>query len=67
MNYMNYYTKNQSWNPLYPGQQPHWWSQAFPEPLLTHKRLAWVALGANPMAEEALTRQGRGNTSAIAS
>eukprot|EP00435_Cladocopium_sp_Y103_P020677 s829_g5.t1 len=30
--------------------------EAFPAALLTHKRLAWVALGANPMAEEALTR-----------
>eukprot|EP00913_Durusdinium_trenchii_P012467 g11703.t1 len=30
--------------------------EAFPEALLKHKRLAWVALGANPMAEEALER-----------
>ena len=28
--------------------------KAFPEALLSHKRLAWVALGANPMAEDAL-------------
>eukprot|EP00434_Breviolum_minutum_P000701 symbB.v1.2.000616.t1/scaffold26.1/size418576/31 len=30
--------------------------EAFPEALLSHKRLAWVALGANPMAEDALSR-----------
>ena len=30
--------------------------EAFPEALLRHKRLAWVALGATPMAEEELSR-----------
>ena len=30
--------------------------EAFPEALLSHKCLAWVALGANPMAEDALSR-----------
>ncbi|CAJ1374566.1 unnamed protein product [Effrenium voratum] len=30
--------------------------EAFPEELLSHRRLAWVAVGGNPFAEEALGR-----------
>ena len=53
-------------NPQFLTRGFNWWSdlsgpgaagEAFPESLLSHPRLAWVALGGNPMAEEALGRR----------